>query len=329
MPTHIDLFSGIGGFALAAQWAGYTTEVFCENDKFCQEVLKKHWPEVRIIPDIRGFDGAQFRGADLLTGGFPCQPFSCAGKRRGQADDRYLWPQMLRVIAEARPRWVLAENVAGIIKMALDQVLADLESEGYSTGTAIIPACGTEATHQRQRTWIIANSKSHDGNNTCLQNNRDSTQGMEPRRFLRDESMPQLYRVDDGVSSELDRLRALGNAIVPQVAFEIIKQIADIDKSRRQEDPHTHGRDAKLGSRVTAGLTIDSGSVMSRIARAQETDILSQSEFTTRRSCERAGVSLSGRYVFCQELSLPLRVAARPLSDRRSRTCEETGRTVV
>ena len=234
-PTHIDLFAGIGGFSLAAEWAGFETIVFCEKDEFCQKVLAERFggklclkklsvelsdtngdtevsiptsgspivsdvvhgknnvgaiedtrrtlrkrakessichPQTRItplfsqrpigtsrpllFPDIRDFDGTQWRGATLLTGGFPCQPFSVAGQRRGKDDDRHLWPEMLRVIKEARPRWVLAENVSGIVRMELDQVLTDLEGAGYTTGTAIIPACAKNAPHRRDRVWIIA-----------------------------------------------------------------------------------------------------------------------------------------------------------------------------
>lgn len=121
---HLDLFSGIGGFALAARWMGWETVQFVELDKFCQRVLEKNFPGVPIHGDIKTFDGTRFRGAvDIVTGGFPCQPFSTAGKRKGKADDRYLWPEMLRVIGEARPTFVVGENVAGIISMGLDQVL--------------------------------------------------------------------------------------------------------------------------------------------------------------------------------------------------------------
>ena len=180
--THIDLFSGIGGFTLAAEWAGFKTVVFCEKEKFCQKVLKKRFgaiadtkstgrtsrtskgqprrcDSIPIIEEIRNFDGMEWRGATLLTGGFPCQPFSVAGPQRGKEDDRYLWPEMLRVISEAKPRWILAENVPGIFRMALDTVLADLEGEGYTIGTFIIPACGLNAPHRRNRVWIVANSQ--------------------------------------------------------------------------------------------------------------------------------------------------------------------------
>jgi len=162
-PRHIDLFSGIGGFALAARWAGYQTEVFCEQDAFCQRVLKKHWPDVPVVGDIFEFDGSAYRGADLLTGGFPCQPYSCAGKRGGDSDDRALWPEMRRVISEARPRWIVAENVTGIISMALDGVLSDLEGEGYEVQTVIVPACAVNAPHRRDRVWIVAHAGCVDG----------------------------------------------------------------------------------------------------------------------------------------------------------------------
>ena len=114
---HLDLFSGIGGFALAADWVwGSVEHIFCEIDPFCHAVLKKHWPNSEIQKDIRTFDGKRFTGTvDILTGGFPCQPFSCAGKRLGGDDDRALWPEMLRVIKEVRPRWVIGENVAGFV----------------------------------------------------------------------------------------------------------------------------------------------------------------------------------------------------------------------
>lgn len=158
LKTHIDLFSGIGGFALAANWAGYQTEIFCERDEFCRKVLGKHWPTVPIVGDIFDFDGTQHAGADLLTAGIPCQPYSCAGKRLGAEDDRALWPEALRVIREARPRWVVIENVAGFINLALDGVLSDLEAEGYETGAVVLPACAVNAPHRRDRVWVVANS---------------------------------------------------------------------------------------------------------------------------------------------------------------------------
>lgn len=156
---HLDLFSGIGGFALAAQWVwGAEHEIvsFCDNDKAAQVVLSKHWPGVPIHDDIKTLDATKWRGTvDLVTGGFPCQPFSCAGKRGGAADDRYLWPEMLRVIDECKPRWVLGENVPGIIGMELDRVLFDLERAGYEARPLVIPACAVDAPHRRARVWIV------------------------------------------------------------------------------------------------------------------------------------------------------------------------------
>lgn len=155
MKTHLDLFSGIGGFALAAQWNGLTTVGFSEIEPYACKILKRHWPDVPNFGDVRFMDG---QPCDLLTGGFPCQPFSCAGKRAGKADDRHLWPHMLRVIAASRPTWVLGENVPGIIRMELDQVLSDLEGLGYATWPVVIPACAVDAPHRRKRVWIVGHA---------------------------------------------------------------------------------------------------------------------------------------------------------------------------
>jgi len=163
--THLDLFSGIGGFALAGRntWGpDHKVVAFCEIDKYCQRVLKKHWPDVPIFSDIRELDGKAYTDDDLLTGGFPCQPFSVAGQQRGKDDDRYLWPEMLRIISEARPRWIIGENVPGIVGLGLDTVLSDLESQGYEAQTFVIPACAKDAPHRRDRVWVTAHSDSQD-----------------------------------------------------------------------------------------------------------------------------------------------------------------------
>ena len=157
--THLDLFSGIGGFALAAKWNGYRTLAFCDNEPYAQAVLKKHWPDVPCHKDIREVRGELYAGVTLLTGGFPCQPFSVAGKQRGKDDNRYLWPEMLRVIREARPTWIIGENVAGIVNLALDTVCADLEGEGYEVEPIIVPACAVDAPHRRDRVWIMAHAQ--------------------------------------------------------------------------------------------------------------------------------------------------------------------------
>ena len=155
----LDLFSGIGGFSRGAELTdGIETVAFCENSRYCQQVLRKHWPTVPIYEDVRNLN---YEGqVDIITGGFPCQPFSQAGKRRGTDDDRHLWPEMLRIIREHRPRWVIGENVAGFVNMALDDVLLDLEGEDYEAQSFVIPACSVNAPHQRQRCWIVAYSNS-------------------------------------------------------------------------------------------------------------------------------------------------------------------------
>lgn len=157
----LDLFSGIGGFSLAASWTGaIETIAFCEIEPFCQKVLKKHWPDVPIFPDITKLRGDEVGTVDILTGGFPCQPFSCAGKQRGKADDRYLWPSMFRIIQETKPTWVIGENVPGIIDMGLEDCFLDLEDEGYEVQPLIIPACAINAPHRRDRVWIVGYSES-------------------------------------------------------------------------------------------------------------------------------------------------------------------------
>ena len=159
--THGSLFSGIGGFDIAAQWAGWENVFACEIDPFCQKVLKYHFPKSTLYENIRTTDFTIWRGRiDVLSGGFPCQPFSTAGKRKGTEDDRYLWPEMLRAIREISPRWVVGENVLGIVNwnggMVFEQVCADLEVEGYEVQPYVLPACGVGAPHQRQRTWFVA-----------------------------------------------------------------------------------------------------------------------------------------------------------------------------
>lgn len=159
--THGSSFSGIGGFDLAAEWVGWQNLFNCEIDPFCQTVLKHHFPDAEQFTDIRTADFARYKGRiDVLTGGFPCQSFSVAGKRKGTEDDRYLWPEMLGVIRVVRPRWVVGENVYGIVSwsdgLVFEQVCADLEAEGYEVQPYVLPACGVGAPHQRYRTWFVA-----------------------------------------------------------------------------------------------------------------------------------------------------------------------------
>ena len=158
----LDLFSGIGGFARGFEATGsIETTCFVEQDPYCQAVLRHHWPDVPILGDIRDVRGCELPiQPDVICGGFPCQPFSQAGKQLAQDDPRHLWPEMFRLIRECRPAWVVGENVAGLIKLGLDEVLSDLEGEGYATRTFNLPACAVGAPHIRQRLWIIAHADS-------------------------------------------------------------------------------------------------------------------------------------------------------------------------
>ena len=154
----LDLFSGIGGFSLGLERVGMETVAFCEQDKFCQQVLAKHWPDVPCYDDVRTLKGSDVGPVDLICGGYPCQPFSLAGRREGQDDDRHLWPEMYRLVVAIRPRWIIAENVAGHIGMGLDDVLSDLEGADYAAWPLVVPACAVGAPHRRDRVWIVAHA---------------------------------------------------------------------------------------------------------------------------------------------------------------------------
>jgi len=262
----LDLFSGIGGFSLGLErTGGFETVAFCEIEEYPRRVLAKHWPDVPCYADVRelSFERLETDGLgriDCVVGGYPCQPFSQAGKRRGQEDDRHLWPEMYRIVASVRPRWVIAENVAGHISMGLDEVLSDLESEGYTAWPLVIPACAVDAPHRRDRVWIVA----HAGRDTARpseefywheaeRSERDAdaangskimadavSQGQPDNiggekvakcnwirttdntsvgsgRGAKWRTEPDVGRVVNGVPRRVDRLKCLGNAVVPQI----------------------------------------------------------------------------------------------------------------
>jgi DNA (cytosine-5)-methyltransferase 1 len=171
----LDLFSGIGGFSLGLESTGFfKTIAFVEKDKFCRQVLQKNFNNIPIEEDIRNVRGERYK-ADIITGGFPCQPFSVAGKRKGTDDDRYLWDETIRVVAECKPRWFIGENVEGIINinngMVLRQVQTDLEEQGFQVQCLVIPASGIGAWHQRKRVWILAHSNSNRNRNEITGSN--------------------------------------------------------------------------------------------------------------------------------------------------------------
>jgi DNA (cytosine-5)-methyltransferase 1 len=336
-----------GGIDLAAEWAGFETVGQCEWADYPTKVLEKHWPDVPRWRDIRSVTAEDFykrtglRTVDLISGGFPCQPFSTAGNRKGKEDDRYLWPEMLRVIQELQPTWVIGENVAGLASMAEQQgkvrvedrnitrsenqdaysaihiqqevmlfrkICKELEDIGYEVQPFIIPACGVDAPHRRERVFILAHSKCNglaasertrstneaDGEEQAGQDNAfniegtsgirgnvayTTVEGLErnartelqgeyggltmcgkdvaytyipgPQRYREHgectdklpawegskpffgiwESEPELGRVANGVPSRVDRLKCLGNAVVPQQVYPILQAIADIERS--------------------------------------------------------------------------------------------------
>ena len=164
MLRHVDLCSGIGGFSLGFEWAELSTPIlFCDTEEWCRKILAKNFPNVPIATDVKELAHDPERlvpDCDILTAGYPCQPFSVAGLQKGTKDDRHIWPYILKIVAHKRPTWCVFENVHGHIALGLDQVLADLEAEGYSTRTFVVPACGVNAPHRRDRLWIVAHSNS-------------------------------------------------------------------------------------------------------------------------------------------------------------------------
>ena len=283
MLKHLDLCSGIGGFALGLQSTNYFKTIgFVEIDKFCQKVLTKQFPGIPIYEDLKKFKPQEHNlQPDILTAGFPCQPFSVAGKQKGKDDNRNLWKETFRIIQESKPTWFIGENVSGIVKLYLDTILADLESEGYATRCFNISASSIGAKHQRQRIWIISYSNSRlrggrrtitssrtqqdrefsptqeksecevqnlwsktigcdvvsgkkeivtDSNNTGCQKQWQSKSNEEKQQTIKCnnwwEAESKLRGVPDGISYGLDkdrvnRIKALGNAIVPLIPYYI------------------------------------------------------------------------------------------------------------
>ena len=248
--VHLDLFSGIGGFALAAQMAGgIKTVAFCEIDPWARQVLAKNFPNVPIHDDVKTLNPSDYGTIDLITGGYPCQPFSLSGKRKGEGDDRHLWPEVLRITAAARPRWLVCENVIGHITLGLDQVLDDLASIGYAYAPPIVlPACAVGNWHRRDRVWIIA----HDSRQYLQESQVVDAQEIlselgrvtdAPRLRVAEweADQPSMVGVAHGIPHWVDRARGTGNAIVPQVAAEILRCMMRVDSLHNAEVSHGDG----------------------------------------------------------------------------------------
>ena len=218
---HLDLFSGIGGFALAARWVGWETVGFCEIDPYCQKVLRRHWPDVPIHEDIRDYDGQE---CNILTAGFPCQPYSRAGKQRGERDDRDLWPEVVRISQKVRPPWIVAENVTGFIALGLKKAITDLAGIGYECLPVVLPACARNAPHRRDRLFLIAHAKwdQQSREKPCGRKAGRVGRQFEPISWDRtwEDAVAHARGVDDGLSGGLAAagIAATGNTIVPQIA---------------------------------------------------------------------------------------------------------------
>ena len=248
MLVHASLFSGIGGFDLAADWMGWDNLFHCEWNTFGQRVLKHHFPNSISYNDITKTDFSIHRGqVDILTGGFPCQPYSSAGKRLGKADERHLFPHMLRTIKEVKPRWVVGENVRGLVSwnegLVFHEVYDDLEREGYEVQSFLIPACSQNAPHRRDRIWFVAYSKSigleHKIPKQKLDRKIRPWECIEWDFQTKESLKPGLCWENDGISKGMDgitfskwrkeSIKAYGNAIVPQVAYQIFKAIEEFE----------------------------------------------------------------------------------------------------
>ena len=294
MLNHVDLCSGIGGFSLGFEWAGLSRPIlFCDIEPWSRQILKKHWPDVPIAEDVKELanDPDRFISGrvDILTAGYPCQPFSVAGNQRGTEDPRHIYPYISRIVAHKRPTWCVFENVYGHVSLGLDEVLNDMEGQGYSTRPFIVPASAVNAPHKRDRLWIIARNmadtegrKSREqtewqrgegvggGSSDSGGNKKERSEAMaytdnegSQRRLSGGQSEgwqgelgysgrsssahrqpekdfwavePNVGRVAHGIPRRVDRLKGLGNAIVPQIAQKIGETILKLEKLNEKKN---------------------------------------------------------------------------------------------
>lgn len=255
--THAPLFAGINGFGIAADRMGWAQPFHCEIDSFCQRVIKHYWPNSKPFYDIKKADFTEFSGSvDVLSGGFPCQPFSVAGEQLGIEDPRHLWPEMLRAVREIKPRWIVGENVHGLINwgggLVFEQVQIDLENEGYEVQPYILPAVAKNANHRRDRVWFVAyaiefgtqsSRRMQSGIHKQTEGYRDDGDYriIDGRLYGNTCSSPRLLRGNDGVPFGLDlipfskwrceSIKGYGNAIDPNIAHEIFKAIEHYELS--------------------------------------------------------------------------------------------------
>jgi DNA (cytosine-5)-methyltransferase 1 len=272
----LDLFSGIGGFSLGLEATGhFETAAFCEIDPYCKQVLKKHWPDVPIFDDIRQLKGTDIGTIDIITGGYPCQPFSVAGKQKAEQDPRHLWPEYFRLIQELKPTWVIGENVSGHIKLGLDSVLEDLASEGYSTRTFSISAASIGANHKRERVWTVAYSN----------DSRDRTS--------QHETNSNREKINEGWQE--------------QSFSEPSRQSEDVENSRRtlwqrgqfsKENEDEIGKEnANQFERSSSTSKIDVANTDSkRLQRQRESSSQFNKKFTTSKSSEERQKGLGGKW---------------------------------
>lgn len=251
---HLSLCSGIGGLDLAAEWAGFETAAQCEIDEYASKVLAKNFPGVPNLHDIRTVTNERLAGFGIaaaeitvISAGFPCQPYSLAGKGRGDRDERDLWGEVARVVGEIRPRWFVGENTPGLFARSnqryFRRVLGDLAALGYSVGWGIWGACDVGAPHKRERVFFVANSDRERRDSGEAATER-ACETFEKKRHVESCGTNRVYgwwkikpgvgRVADGVSCQVDRLRCLGNSVVPQQAYPIFQGIADIENQIRR-----------------------------------------------------------------------------------------------